>query len=494
MTTPLPVGLALTVDPGVRRYRDGRVLVGGHPRRVMRLSDAGVAALTTLETGGEAGEATRVLGRRLVDAGLAHPRPSTPTTAPDVTTVIPVRDRAAELDRCLASLAGTTPVVVVDDGSADADAVAAVCVRHGADLLRRRVPGGPAAARNDGLAVVTTALVAFLDSDCEAPADWVQRLSGWFDDPLVGAVAPRVRSVEGPGFVGRYAAGRSPLDMGPDPRQVHPGYAVSYVPTAALVVRRAALDGGFDPALRYGEDVDLIWRTIDAGWRVRYEPSTVVRHTDPEEGTRLLRRRFAYGSSAGPLARRHGDRLAPAVFSPVPTVVAALLLGRRPLLAAGLVAGRSALLARRLHRSGAPARLAPGWTLRSVGQTFDGLARAGTMLAAPVLLVGPIVRPRWRAPVAALLLGTSLTAWARHGRGHDPVRWIVAARLDDVAYGSGVWWGAIRSGAPQALLPVIGGGTDARAVVTTAGERVARERVVARARARRIRRSLRRAP
>ena len=46
---------------------------------------------------------------------------------------------------------------------------------------------------------------------------------------------------------------------------------VSYVPTAALLVRRAALDsvtpgGGavFDPALRYGEDVDLVWRLHDA--------------------------------------------------------------------------------------------------------------------------------------------------------------------------------------------------------------------------------------
>ena len=74
---------------------------------------------------------------------------------------------------------------------------------------------------------------------------------------------------------------RSPLDMGDRPAEVQPGRRVSYVPSAALLVRRSALpEDPFDPALRYGEDVDLIWRLIDAGWRVRYEPGVVVHHEE----------------------------------------------------------------------------------------------------------------------------------------------------------------------------------------------------------------------
>ena len=52
-----------------------------------------------------------------------------------------------------------------------------------------------------------------------------------------------------------------------------------YVSTEALWVRVAALDGlapdsatdtdgPFDVSLRYGEDVDLVWRLHAAGWRV----------------------------------------------------------------------------------------------------------------------------------------------------------------------------------------------------------------------------------
>ena len=43
---------------------------------------------------------------------------------------------------------------------------------------------------------------------------------------------------------------------------MRPGSPVAYVPTAALVVRRSALEAldGFDEALAVGEDVDFVWR------------------------------------------------------------------------------------------------------------------------------------------------------------------------------------------------------------------------------------------
>ena len=109
-----------------------------------------------------------------------------------MTIVIPVRDRAAELDRCLAAAGSRYPVLVADDGSADPAAVAAVCAAHGARLLRRDISGGPGPARNTALARARTEFVAFLDSDCIPPPAWIEALAGHFADPLVAAVAPRV--------------------------------------------------------------------------------------------------------------------------------------------------------------------------------------------------------------------------------------------------------------------------------------------------------------
>ncbi len=48
-----------------------------------------------------------------------------------------------------------------------------------------------------------------------------------------------------------------------------------------LLLRRAMLDelGGFDEGFRlYGEDIDLQYRAMRAGWERWYVPSAVVRH------------------------------------------------------------------------------------------------------------------------------------------------------------------------------------------------------------------------
>ncbi len=318
----------------MRIVLDARVradtLVGGEPLRVVRLAAGGPEALRALAED-RATSAQRRLGQRLVEAGLAHPYPD-PAPA-DATIVIPVRDRPIRLAGARA------PVIVVDDGSREPVAGA----------LRRDVPGGPGAARNAALGHVRTELVAFLDSDCLPPTDWIERLAGHFADARVAAVAPRVRGL---------------LDMGARPAEVGPGRRVAYVPSAALVVRRAAL-GGFDPALRHGEDVDLIWRLVDAGWRVRYDPRVVVHHDD---GNRLAKR-FRYGTSAAPLALRHPARLAPAVLRPLPTATLVALAVRRPRAAAALSLLQAALLVRR----GVPVRDAPALTLRSLATTAKPL-------------------------------------------------------------------------------------------------------------------------
>src|SRR5690348_12528826 len=271
----LPAGFGVALDPGTKLL-DPVTLFGGAPARALRLSGAGRTALAELRAGPVRSAAAGLLARKLTDAGLAHPRPPELASRPDVTVLIPVRDRAVLLDRCLSALGCGYPVVVVDDGSRDPGAVADVAAAHGAALVRRPVNGGPGAARNTGLLGVTTELVAFLDSDCVPEPGWIERLAAHLADPAVAAAAPRMVAVPaGPGWAGRYTTAACCLDLGDAEARVVPGTRVAYVPTAALVVRRAALGGAgagsvFDPALRWGEDVDLVWRLHAAGWRIRY--------------------------------------------------------------------------------------------------------------------------------------------------------------------------------------------------------------------------------
>src|SRR5206468_8616958 len=103
------------------------------------------------------------------------------------------------------------------------------------------------------------------------------------------------------------------LDMGDRPSVVGAGSPVPYVPSAALLLRRAAAPDGFDPALEVGEDVDLVWRLSDAGWRVLYDPRATVRHEHRTALPAFARRRLTYARSIALLARRPPGAL-PAVW------------------------------------------------------------------------------------------------------------------------------------------------------------------------------------
>ena len=465
---PLPAGFGVAFDPGTV-FVGSDVLFGGSPARLLRLNAAGRRALDELRAGPVASLAGGRLARRLTDTGLAHPRPPAADPAPEVTVVIPVRDRPAGLDRCLAALGTRYPVIVVDDGSADPAATARACARHGARLVSRPVCGGPGPARNSGLALASTPLIAFLDSDCEAGPEWISQLAAHFADPMIGAVAPRVRPVTGPGAAGRYLAARAPIDLGPAQARVAPLTRMSYVPTAALLVRADALGGGFDPSLRYGEDVDLVWRMVEAGWRVRYDPAAQVRHFEPHRWGAVLARRFRYGSSAAPLARRHPGQVPPLILQAWPAAAVAALLARRPAAAAAAYGAGLAQLVRLLRDWDVPARGVVRPMADSVRQTWLGAGRWSIQFALPAVRLawpggsgrsggpgrGRRTRLGRRLALASLLAGPPAAAWLRDRPALDPVRFTLAYLADEAAYGAGVYRSALTERLAEPLLPRI---------------------------------------
>jgi mycofactocin glycosyltransferase len=463
VTEPLPVGFAIALDPDTKQL-DGTTLFGGSPARVMRLSPAGAAAWNELQTGPVSSPVAAVLARRLCDAGLAHPRPPSPHEPVDVTIVIPVRDRPVLLDRCLTALGRRYQVVIVDDGSTDPAAIAAVAARHAARLLRRDTNGGPGAARDSGLDQVSSEFVAFIDSDCVPPPRWVEDLAAHFADPLVAAVAPRVVAAPSPSPAGRYGAAFGSLDLGRREARVVPSSRVAYVPTAALLVRRRALaevavnGAAFDPALRYGEDVDLVWRLHEAGWRIRYHPAVRVAHREPDTWPALLGRRFRYGTSAAPLTRRHPTAMRPLVLQAGPTATVAALLARRPLLAATAFAAYLAGLGLTLRRACVPAHGLLGAGTSAVRQTGVGLGRYLCQFATPMLafaILHPGRRNRWgrRASLTAVLLSPSLTPARNAGLG--PVHRVLGRLADDICYCTGVWAGCAAHRTVRPLVPAL---------------------------------------
>ncbi|WP_182379732.1 mycofactocin biosynthesis glycosyltransferase MftF [Nocardioides sp. WS12] len=466
MDVTLPTGFGFALASRVRICDDGAQLVADG--RVVRLAPAArrLVEQAPLSIGGDrrAGD----LARLLLDRGLADPWwPSPPqrdSEVDDVTVVIPTRDRADAVARLLAELPPHLPVVVVDDGSRDPSWLAQVVTRAGARLVRLPVNLGPAAARNAGLRAATTPYVVFCDSDVLPVTGWLGTLHRHFADPSVAVVAPRVRGQEptsGDGWLDRYEQARSSLDLGPHPAAVRIHGAVAYLPSAFLVVRRSAFDdpavgGAFDERMRAGEDVDLVWRVLEANWRVRYEPAAEVRH---DHRTRLLpwlARKAFYGTSAAPLAARHPSAVAPVVLTPTTAVLSVALLAQRrwsvPVAAAAL-AYATAKGTRRLGASDRPVATAGTLALEGAVASCWQSASSLTRHHWPIAAVWALRSPRGRR---ALLVAAVAEAVADRARVHpdlDPLRYGLAHRLDDLAYGAGVWWGALRQRSPRALLP-----------------------------------------
>ena len=462
MEPRLPIGFAVEIRPDVRVLSQGRVLIGGTPTRAVRLSAHAMRMVSegrVLVTD----DGSSLLAERLLECDLAVPVFSGPLTVPacDVTVVIPVLDRPRQLQHLLTGLQARVECIVVDDGSLDPESIAAVTTRHGARLLRLPTNGGPSVARNAGLAGATTPFVAFVDSDVQVTADALLGLCRHFRDPRVTAVAPRVRGLVRPGtrpsWFQRYDEWSLSLDLGDSHALVRPGSRVSWLPSACLVVRRSAAECGFDESLRVAEDVDFVWRLVAAGGRVRYDPSCEVRHESRGRLTSWLGRKVFYGTGGALLAQRHGSAVAPAVMSPAYAVAAGALLAQRRWSA-------PVVLACTILTFGRVRRVLPdteGKTLESARLAAQGLGAAGAQTMQlllrhwwPATAVALPFSPRARRAFLAALVADALLTPQLHP--HEVLTRWAARRLDDLAYGTGLWFGALRSRSPRALVPSIG--------------------------------------
>jgi glycosyltransferase involved in cell wall biosynthesis len=189
---------------------------------------------------------------------------------PTVSVVVPTKDRVQLLAAALRSIGaqgrGPLEVIVVDDGSADPDAVRHVVAEladHRVHVLRRTVPGGVSAARNLGLDKATGDLVAFCDDD-----------DLWAPDKLAEQVVALDRTGRSWAYAGSVDISRSGTVVKgsppPPPDEVVAGLPkANVIPggCSGVLAERTVLTkvGGFDEGLGPCADWDLWLRLLKAG-------------------------------------------------------------------------------------------------------------------------------------------------------------------------------------------------------------------------------------
>ncbi|HEY4378226.1 MAG TPA: hypothetical protein VGM93_13760, partial [Acidimicrobiales bacterium] len=207
-----------------------------------------------------------------------------------------------------------------------------------------------------------------------------------------------------------------------------------------------------------GEDVDLCWRLVDAGWSAWYsaDDAWVIHNDRPERRgwTDWARRRFDYGTSAAPLDRRHRGMVAPLGVSGWSVAAWAAVGAGHPGGGVAVVAGTTAALVRKLDfvddRRGV-AELAVRGNL-GAGEL---IGRALIRPWFPLTLAAAVVSRRARRVALAAAVGPPLVEWIRRRPPVDLLRWTAISLADDIAYSTGVWVGAWRERSAGALRPDI---------------------------------------
>jgi glycosyltransferase involved in cell wall biosynthesis len=192
-----------------------------------------------------------------------------------VSVVIPCRNAEGTVADAVRSALGQSErpaeVVVVDDASTDRSGDAAR--QAGARVIRSAARRNAGGARNAGLDATAGELVAFLDADAVAPADWLARSRS------VLAARPDVVGVGGsiangrPGRWGEldYYMNHSEWIAGA------PGHKRN-IPTMAIVYRRDAIGPVRFPESNTGEDTAFALAVLQRGGSLWYDPGIVVTH------------------------------------------------------------------------------------------------------------------------------------------------------------------------------------------------------------------------
>ena len=446
--------------------REGGIfLLSKTPLCVLRLNRS-LADLVGRGAGGatiEPSEAEAAILEQLASKGFVQRLPGTaqqPATLPDVSIVIPVKDRADELKRCLTSLSNLNypqeklQIIVVDDGSIDESPQVARQFR--ALLVPSGGTGrGPAAARNVGASMAGGEVLAFIDSDCTASKEWLNELIPAFSNPTMAAVGGQVDGMCTASAVDRYEAVMSSLSLGSRERVGNSGNDTFYLPSCNLLVRRTAFRnaGGFKDSMHVGEDVDLTWRLRDKGWSISYLPAGNVLHEHRSSIRSFMSRRFDYGTSEGMLQLLHPRRRKQMVIPPLLAIVLLLCLAApfagawTLLLAAGLLVADAGFVKVRFMRRRLPIGLVTllGGRLRALGSlTYYLCYHLVRYYAAPLIVIALMVPGfwAWALPFAALLCAAGVD----HAVRKPPlsfIRFCGIYLLEQVAYGAGVFWGCL---------------------------------------------------
>jgi len=238
-----------------------------------------------------------------------------------ISVVIAVRNEKQHIAKCIESLFNQDydeyEVIVVDGMSDDGtyEVLQELQKKYDFKLLRNEKKNA-AAGRNIGIDEAKGDAIAFIDGDAIAAKNWLSSIKKAFEKSnAIGVGGPDLLP-EDSEYKAR-AIGlvmTSPLARGGrfNPSTQHAMMEkeryVEHIPTCNLCLKKEIFDevGKFDENFVKGQDLELNYRIVKAGYKLFYSPSIQVTHYRKQHIRHFARQIYKWAKAKAAIIKKHG--------------------------------------------------------------------------------------------------------------------------------------------------------------------------------------------
>lgn len=231
-----------------------------------------------------------------------------------ISVIIPTYNEEKYIKNCISSIknGSISPLeIIVSDGGSN-DRTVEIAKNMGVKVVnnpKKHAAGG----RNEGIKISKGNVIAFIDADCIADKYWLEEIKNTFEkediDGLGTYIEPATFANKYEKFWGTFSL-KMIMTFGNDPYYVKQRTLNDAFITASCAYKKELLERlkGFDNWFaNNAEDIDICWRALEAGAKLKYEPRAKVKAHSPTNLKGIKRKSFRNGISSSKLQKKYGS-------------------------------------------------------------------------------------------------------------------------------------------------------------------------------------------